>query len=242
MLRLRDIMTRDVVTMSPELSIRDAMNILSERHIGGAPVVAGDEIVGIVSATDLMELAGSLQEPPRDRPVDAEPGGWEEEQWSEQSEEPSAAFFTQIWAGADDELQDRFDDGDRQELNGLDERTVAEAMTRGPLCELGPDVAVPAAADYMRRAGVHRILVAENGRLLGLVSTMDIARAVADQRLTSQVYVFGSRAGSAPGDWPIREDVPSGELEEDRTDPGWTEVPAGELEDERAAPTAPPDE
>jgi len=39
MLRLQDIMTRDVVTVSPELTLRDAMELLTSLHISGAPVV-----------------------------------------------------------------------------------------------------------------------------------------------------------------------------------------------------------
>ena len=39
MLKLRDIMTRDVVSATPDMTIRDAMQLLSERHLSGAPVV-----------------------------------------------------------------------------------------------------------------------------------------------------------------------------------------------------------
>ena len=42
MLRLRDIMTTDVVTVSPESTIREAMELFASRHISGAPVVAGN--------------------------------------------------------------------------------------------------------------------------------------------------------------------------------------------------------
>ena len=54
MLKLRDIMTTDVVTASPELSLREAMDLLSSRHITGAPVVAGGKVVGVFSASDLL--------------------------------------------------------------------------------------------------------------------------------------------------------------------------------------------
>ncbi len=240
MLRLRDIMTTDVVTMSADLSIREAMNILVDRHIGGAPVVSGDQVVGIVSATDLLDLAGSLPGVPREQPSFVEQDGPDDESDWRDGDEPPATFFTEAWPEAGVEVQETFSPADGPEWNALEEHTVSEAMTRGPLCALAPDVAVTAAADYMRRAGVHRLLVVQDDRLLGVVSTMDIARAVADNRLTSQVYVFGDRARPDERGWTGGDDaVVSGEADEAPAPPGWAEVPDGEMDEERASPTTP---
>ena len=60
MLRLRDIMTTDVLSVSPETSVREAMELLTRRHVSGAPVVAGGKIVGVVTGNDLMMLASAL--------------------------------------------------------------------------------------------------------------------------------------------------------------------------------------
>lgn len=194
MLRLRDIMTRDVVTMSPELGLRDAMTLLAGRHIGGAPVVANGRVIGIISATDLLDFAASLPGVPRARTDQVELDAWEElPEWEEGADAP-AAWFTEMWTDAGADVEERFAEPDGPEWNVLEEHTIAEAMSRVPLCALAPDVPVTAAADYMRRAGVHRILVMEGDRLLGIVSTMDVARAVADGRLTTRSYVFGGRA------------------------------------------------
>jgi CBS domain-containing protein len=65
---------------------------------------------------------------------------------------------------------------------------------------LPPDADVETAADYMRRAEIHRLLVLDAGRLVGIVSALDIATAVADHRLTRRTYVFAPRfAYTAPG-------------------------------------------
>ena len=61
MLKLRDIMTRELVTLSPEHSLREAMSILSSRPISGAPVVTNGKVVGVVSLTD---LAGNSSQTP----------------------------------------------------------------------------------------------------------------------------------------------------------------------------------
>ena len=203
MLRLRDIMTREVVTMSPELVLRDAMTLLSGRHIGGAPVVANGRVIGIISATDLLEFASSLPGVPRARTDQVELDAWEElPDWEEGADAPGA-WFTEMWSDAGAEVEERFAEPDGPEWNVLEEHTIAEAMSRVPLCALAPDVPVTAAADYMRRAGVHRILVMDGNRLLGIVSTMDIARAVADGRLTTRTWVFGSRTMPDERGWPV---------------------------------------
>src|SRR4051812_29748529 len=72
MLQLRDIMTTDVVTVTPETTIREAMELLAARHVSGAPVVNERELVGVVTATDLIALAASLSGTPTAHDDDTE--------------------------------------------------------------------------------------------------------------------------------------------------------------------------
>ena len=60
MLKLRDIMTRDVLTVSPDLSVREAAELLSSERMGGVPVVRLGKIVGMLSASDLLDFIASL--------------------------------------------------------------------------------------------------------------------------------------------------------------------------------------
>lgn len=53
-LRVRDIMTDDVYALRSGTSIDEAARALLTRRIGGAPVLDGNRIVGIVSTTDLV--------------------------------------------------------------------------------------------------------------------------------------------------------------------------------------------
>jgi len=48
------IMTKRVLTVTPETSIADAARLLLERRIGGLPVVQGDLLVGIITKTDIL--------------------------------------------------------------------------------------------------------------------------------------------------------------------------------------------
>ena len=193
MLRLKDIMTPDVLTLSPELSVRDAMGLLTSRHISGAPVVSAGKVVGVVSLTDLAECAAGTPGVPTERPEIAEWGEFEApEEWIE-GDEPPAAFYAHMWDDAGADVVERMADVSGPEWNVLEEYTVGETMNR-KVSALPPDTPVEEAADVMRRAGIHRILVMENSRLLGVVTTKDITDAVADHKLTSRVYVFGSPA------------------------------------------------
>lgn len=75
----------------------------------------------------------------------------------------------------------------------LDAHTVEEAMTRAPLRTLSPETKVDRAAAIMREERVHRLPVVDGERLVGIVSTVDFVRAVADHRLAHRTFVFPTR-------------------------------------------------
>jgi acetoin utilization protein AcuB len=54
-LQVEDVMARDVVTADPEDPIEQAANTMRERKIGCLPVLGGEELVGILTASDVME-------------------------------------------------------------------------------------------------------------------------------------------------------------------------------------------
>ncbi len=58
MLTAEQIMTSDTVTIGPEATIRDAIELLIARRISGLPVVdANDQLVGILTEFALLALA-----------------------------------------------------------------------------------------------------------------------------------------------------------------------------------------
>jgi CBS domain-containing protein len=46
-----------------------------------------------------------------------------------------------------------------------------------------PGTSAEAAARLMSRLGIHRLLVLDDGRLVGVLSAMDLVRAVAEHRV-----------------------------------------------------------
>lgn len=187
MLKVRDIMTSEPITVSPGTSLRDAMEIFTREHISGAPVASGGKLAGVISASDLLSFAAAPPETLRAPEADAELYDL-----SELDDDASlaladdalsdGAFFTDLLSDAETAVDMRFAGASAPGLDALDEYTVADAMTTA-VKTIGPDETATAAARLMQKAGVHRLLVMDGGRLAGIISTTDLNRAVAEGRL-----------------------------------------------------------
>ena len=193
MLQIRDVMTRDVLTVTPEMTLREAAELFARRHVSGAPVVHGERVVGVVSATDLLEFVASS---PGASPRGETPR--EEDEWGrlparEVEDLPPAAYYADLGADSAADVDERFADsgaeGGSATWNVLDEHTVDEVMTR-EVCSLTPHLPIAAAAEYMRTAGVHRVLVLDGERLAGIITSSDVTRAVAEHKLGEGRLVF----------------------------------------------------
>lgn len=55
---VRDLMTHEVASASPTTTLRQAANLMRGRLIGSLPIVEDDRIVGIVTATDVLDELG----------------------------------------------------------------------------------------------------------------------------------------------------------------------------------------
>jgi CBS domain-containing protein len=53
-MRARDIMTKEVITVTPETSVEEIAFLLLKYNISGVPVVERDKVVGVVSEADLL--------------------------------------------------------------------------------------------------------------------------------------------------------------------------------------------
>ena len=62
-----EVMTWNLATAIPTMTVRQAANLLRGRSIGCLPVLDGDRPVGIVTTTDLLELIGRGAERPIER-------------------------------------------------------------------------------------------------------------------------------------------------------------------------------
>ncbi len=58
---VESVMSRNVVVVSPETRVFEALRIMSEKRIGRLPVVEGDRVIGIISRSDIVKLAEILE-------------------------------------------------------------------------------------------------------------------------------------------------------------------------------------
>jgi CBS domain-containing protein len=58
----RDVMTRSVVSVTPEQTVDEVARLLTFHHISGMPVCRGDQVVGVVSEADLIGKYGTRVE------------------------------------------------------------------------------------------------------------------------------------------------------------------------------------
>jgi len=69
--KLEEIMTREVVTVSPDTPVQDVVGIMEQHRIKRIPVMRYDTIIGIVSRANLVQaLARLAEEAPPSRPDD----------------------------------------------------------------------------------------------------------------------------------------------------------------------------
>lgn len=188
MLRVRDIMTREVRALSPETTVREAMEILSQSHISGAPVVTGNAVVGVVSTDDLLIFASTLRDVPTQRDNTLEADEWVDievwdgdEEYDDEEVVESKGFFATVLDDGATDASERMVHVELPADNSLEGHEVSEMMTR-ELWALPSTARASEAAGMMQQHGIHRVLVVDDGKLVGIVSALDIAKAVSDGR------------------------------------------------------------
>ena len=168
--KLSEIMNTDVVTVGPQTSLRELVGLLRDEKVSGVPVVSGGRVVGVVSATDLLDF--EFEQPPDEVP------DWEGlQRFPEEGGEDAARYYAGGWAPSVDVLERMHQLGEPQ-WDRLMEHTVSEVMTP-VIYSLPPNEDLRSVASYMTRQGIHRVLVLEGDELIGIASAMDIVRAVA---------------------------------------------------------------
>lgn len=192
MLCVRDVMTPDPVTIGPEANLRDAVELLTLHGISGVPVVRGGRVMGTLSARDIITFEASTPGIPTER--DDDDDVWVERAplFADDSETPPSAFFADLWEDAGADVVERFRITDSPEWDLLAEHTVDEVMSRGVLA-VRPASPLQTAAEFMKVTGAHRVLVVDDERLVGIITPMDITRAVADHRLGERTFGSVSR-------------------------------------------------
>ncbi len=143
----RDIMRTDVVVLSYATPLSDVERTFSENGISGAPVTdEAGHIVGIVTLKDLVtRYAEDPDSHPRRRPG-----------------------YYDTW---DDEMHQEDMRGFRVPAEAED--TVADVMT-AQVFSVAADAGLKEIANAMTSHRIHRVLVQEGGKYVGLISTLEV--------------------------------------------------------------------
>lgn len=55
-MKVKELMTKNVITVAPETTLEEAAQIMRDKKIGGLPVLEGGKLVGIITETDIFEV------------------------------------------------------------------------------------------------------------------------------------------------------------------------------------------
>ena len=161
-MQARDIMTRDVETVSPDDDVSEVLTRLARADFNGYPVTEDGIVVGIVTQGDLVDLFQ-----PSDRTL-----------WIPVGFPP----FLESLTYAVDLSWDDFDVGVdmiRNAGRSISEVMTTEVVTVGPKANLDEMLAI--LADEER--DINRLpVVDEANALLGIVTREDLLRALRDER------------------------------------------------------------
>ncbi len=147
-LTAQDIMSSRVETLAPETSLRSAWQLLSTAQVSGAPVVSSSgALVGVVSQVDLARKAFRDTFDPHHASSFYQALSWSEE-------------------GAP-VLEDS--------LAKLGSVKVEEVMNPYVIT-VEPEAPIPEIASAMRSHGIHRVLVARNAQLFGVITALDMLK------------------------------------------------------------------
>ena len=155
----KEIMQRNIRTIAPWVTLPELEEALLKEKVSGFPVVDKGELVGIVSRSDVVRQL-FLEHHAAEATSDffADDTGFHEY--------PLVTF---------EQMADRV--GQR-----IEQLQVQDVMSR-TLVNVSPDQPLRQVAQTLADRRIHRVLVTEEKRLLGLVSALDLVRLIASGRL-----------------------------------------------------------
>ena len=181
MLSVQDIMQTDVVTVAPETTARYLARLLADEEISGVPVVDADGMLaGVVSSTDLVRLAADdsgIELRPTTRSVESLTDSAREDEEEEELQDPYGFFLPEDSPFTGQRFLEQWPESD------FDTILVRDIMTPVSF-SVEPGASLPELCEFLVRGRIHRALVTEGGSLVGIVTSADVLRAIAERKVT----------------------------------------------------------
>jgi CBS domain-containing protein len=152
-LRARDIMTSDIVSVEETATVRELVALLQDHEISGVPVVnERGKITGVVSAGDAAAVVSENE--------------------AVAPERASPEYYVRGW-------EDKLNPEDLRQLHIEDEGLLVKDIMTRSVYTVASDAPIGEVAHTMVSGHVHRLLVAESDKLVGIVTTLDVLREIA---------------------------------------------------------------
>ena len=181
MLRVKDVMTSEVFKLTENTSVADAIDILTQRRIGGAPVVDSEgKVIGIVTDSDIIKLLKEQAETLRKSEKTEE--RYEAHQGRESVALDFLSFATLDWLW---DLWNMRSVGNvfkaLQESEMLVGTTVKRIMT-SKVVTVSEDEPLRVVPELMNRHSINRIPVVDAANhLIGIVARADVIKALGEE-------------------------------------------------------------
>ncbi len=154
-LKVKDIMTKKVLTVTPDTLVKDAAALLSQNDISGVPVVDNGKLVGVFSESDILRSIKTIKKDIKMVYPSISPLG--------------IAFQEEV---SQREILEAYGEAGRIR--------VGDVMTK-EVVTVGPEMTVNDAIVQMRNRRINRLPVVDKGALVGIVTRGDIIRGLANQ-------------------------------------------------------------
>jgi len=150
-----NVMRDEILAVEAGWSLDQLADFLVDKNISGAPVTAADgQLVGVVSLTDIVRQS-RLPERGTDR------------------DDTHDVYLY--------ELERRMDRDELRELHVQYEAQVQVLDIMTPMIfSVREDTSVQEVADTMLKGGIHRVFVTREGKLIGIVTALDMLQVIRD--------------------------------------------------------------
>ncbi len=150
---VQEIMTKNPITCSVDTPLREAVGLLRRNHIGGLPVMDGNELAGVITESDIL--------------TQLETSKVSEDLWL-----PSPLEIIEI------PIREYINwEKTKHALVNIGDTPVKKVMTRRVITAT-EDMDIEAAASLMLKEGIARLPVMRGKILVGIVTRADIVQGV----------------------------------------------------------------
>lgn len=150
---VKDVMAKKPVVATTDMPLRDAVALLRKHHIGGLPVMEGDDLAGMLTESDII--------------AQLETGRISDDLWL-----PSPLEVIEI------PIREYVNwEKTKHALRNIGDTLVKKVMTHRVVTAT-EDMDIEAAASLMLKEGISRLPVLRGKKLVGIITRADIVQGV----------------------------------------------------------------